>query len=559
MFTKILSIFTSPHLEPFTVPRSLKTLLLNMMLLMSIIGLLIGGVLNLIKAPPTHTTLVIYLVSILVVIPARFITRAGNHIDSVSLVVLTLLWVMSTIINIFYQQVALSSYIPLTIMTFLLIHVPAGLVAGIVNVVTIISLFIFRDFFPIPRQTETDIFFIVLNVGNISIVYGIMYVVIMGIIEAQKKYQASTQHLKQEAQYQHDKLLKEYHGVLNGISEAVIITDMQLNIMTWNGASQRIYGHRSDEVLGKKLTDIIPTVFSSDDNQTTMRQRYVEGGLLQNEVIQKRKDATSLYALSSMSLLYDPNNNPIGAITINQEITDYVNSERTIYNLNKDIFTREQLLQDIMTLISEDIRKQLTALRNQASIMQYKPNEALNLIDQLANTILVINDIHQQVKAGKVTKLDIKPLVEGLFTSYQARAEKKDITVSLEIEENLFPLLVKADPALLTKAINHTLDNALTFTHIGGNIAIRLFVHNNHVHYTVSDTGNGLPPHHWKEVFQPYFNHRYNYIPDMIAGLSLYTIKTIVIYYDGALIFDSEYGKGSLFGFTLPHIVPPVL
>ncbi|TMD62709.1 MAG: PAS domain S-box protein, partial [Chloroflexi bacterium] len=45
-------------------------------------------------------------------------------------------------------------------------------------------------------------------------------------------------------------------SVLQSISDAVIATDMQYTILSWNKAAETLYGWTQEEVLGKSASDI---------------------------------------------------------------------------------------------------------------------------------------------------------------------------------------------------------------------------------------------------------------------------------------------------------------
>lgn len=540
-----------------------------MLLTASMMTLLSGSILNLAHTLPTYSTIIIYIVSMLIIIPAYVLSRSSRRVEAISLYVLTASWIISTIINIYYQQVAITSYLSLPILAILLIHIQAGIWAVMINIITIIALFLFQDSFPIVTQTiDRDVFFVVITVGNLLIIYSAIYFIALEISARKSSNQKLIQQIKDDLTYQHDRVVKEYDNVLNALSEAVIITDMGLNITAWNKAAERIYGHQKADIIGKKITDVIPTIFNSDDHETTTHQRQLQEGIWQNHVIQTRKDQTMIYILSSLSLLYSPDNKPIGAITINQEITECVKLEQKIGYLNKVTLTLDQLRQDMMTLVSVDIRQQINTLRSQSQSLQHKlrddpivakTNGAIASIEQLTNTIIMINDVYRQVDSGKEATIDIRRMIEEAVKSHTPIATQKGVKLSLSVEDHMLPMTVKGDEKLIMKAITTYINNAINFTSTGDEIKVELFINNQQVHYVVSDTGKGFPQNRGQDIFQPYLNHRNNFTQDTLMGLSLYMVKSIILRYNGTMIFESEYGKGSVFGFTLPHFIAPVL
>ncbi|HYG76606.1 MAG TPA: PAS domain-containing protein [Planctomycetota bacterium] len=53
---------------------------------------------------------------------------------------------------------------------------------------------------------------------------------------------------------------------------AVIATDLLGNITHWNGAAERLYGWKRDEVMGRNILAVTPAQTSSDDAASIMAQ-----------------------------------------------------------------------------------------------------------------------------------------------------------------------------------------------------------------------------------------------------------------------------------------------
>ena len=117
--------------------------------------------------------------------------------------------------------------------------------------------------------------------------------------------------------------------LIEKVSDAIISTDLDFNIISWNKAAKSIYGWKANETIGKNIMDIIPMEYSDDDEESVVKQ-FFEEGFWKGEVIQPRKDGTLLNILASVSIIKDDEYNPIGTVAINRDITERKREEQKL-------------------------------------------------------------------------------------------------------------------------------------------------------------------------------------------------------------------------------------
>jgi signal transduction histidine kinase len=144
---------------------------------------------------------------------------------------------------------------------------------------------------------------------------------------------------------------------------------------------------------------------------------------------------------------------------------------------------------------------------------------------------------------------------------FQAALENAQIRVpSVRLQSDVLPdlPLVKADPGLIERALNHLLDNAVKFSPDGGDIILRARAEGQVVRIEVEDNGIGIPPE-----AQPYVFDRFYQVDGSTtrrfdgAGLGLAIVKQIVQAHGGQVGLRSTEGRGSIFYFTLPAAFSP--
>lgn len=58
--------------------------------------------------------------------------------------------------------------------------------------------------------------------------------------------------------------LRYYASLQDNVSDAVIATDLQFIIQSWNGAAEKIYGWNAEEAIGHSTLDLLKTTYASD-------------------------------------------------------------------------------------------------------------------------------------------------------------------------------------------------------------------------------------------------------------------------------------------------------
>ena len=129
-------------------------------------------------------------------------------------------------------------------------------------------------------------------------------------------------------------------------------------------------------------------------------------------------------------------------------------------------------------------------------------------------------------------------------------ALKKNITITYSGDDQL---IVFADNNMLKTVLRNLITNAIKFSKYGGTINITAEKDLENVTISVSDNGVGIRPQDLTKLFD---------ISQVITtkgtanetgtGLGLLICKEFIIKHSGKIWVESEYGKGSIFRFTLP-------
>jgi len=113
--------------------------------------------------------------------------------------------------------------------------------------------------------------------------------------------------------------------------------------------------------------------------------------------------------------------------------------------------------------------------------------------------------------------------------------------------------LARAEEGRLRQVVLNLLNNASKFTPGGGKIVLRAKEDGADLVVEVQDTGRGINAAEQQRLFEPY--HRLESDREHLSGLGLglALCKTLVELHGGRIWVQSEAGKGSTFGFSVPQ------
>ncbi len=150
--------------------------------------------------------------------------------------------------------------------------------------------------------------------------------------------------------------------LLENVSDAIISTDIDFNIRSWNRAAETMYGWSAYEVMGKSMQKVTSLEFPYDKEPDVFK-KILKKGHWKSEVIQKHREGTIINVLASFSLLKDDSGNPVGMVVVNRDITErkqvnarYTEQLKSFIKLGNQMrmeLRREALLQNICNTIIE--------------------------------------------------------------------------------------------------------------------------------------------------------------------------------------------------------------
>jgi sigma-B regulation protein RsbU (phosphoserine phosphatase) len=119
--------------------------------------------------------------------------------------------------------------------------------------------------------------------------------------------------------------------LLKNVSEAVISHDLNFKIVSWNGAAQKIYGWKAEEVIGRSMGEVFQTE-QSDIKREEMLANIRDKGIWLGEVTQIRKDGKRIYIQINVSRILNDHGNAVGYVGVARDITALKLAEEALHH-----------------------------------------------------------------------------------------------------------------------------------------------------------------------------------------------------------------------------------
>lgn len=247
---------------------------------------------------------------------------------------------------------------------------------------------------------------------------------------------------------------------------------------------------------------------------------------------------------------------------LNHRNTQVQQQNRIILEQNMALGNGNQVKDKIFSVISHDLRSPLAILEGLLFLLRdEKMSEeqfrifSHELWRDVKNTAYMMDNLLQwassQMKGIHVTPddFDISNILKNEFELLQSLARQKGITLTHELQR---PLMVYADPDMIRLVLRNLISNAIKFTPINGSVSISYLLLPEKIEIVVQDTGIGIAVADQVKVFSNIYYSTSGTQNEKGCGLGLPLSKDFIERNSGKIWFNSVFGKGTSFHFTLP-------
>ena len=233
---------------------------------------------------------------------------------------------------------------------------------------------------------------------------------------------------------------------------------------------------------------------------------------------------------------------------------------------NRQLQRLDEAKNEFISMASHQLRTPLTSIKGYLDMMlegdlgKITPTQRAVLREAFSSSermVRLINDFLNvsRLQTGKFNidkqKIDIAQILRDEVALLKVVADQRSVEMNLKINKKV--PLIAADSEKIRQVILNMIDNAIYYSDPHKKVIISLKNNNDMIEFTVKDSGIGVPKSEQANLFSKFFRgtNARKKRPDG-TGVGLFLARKVILSHDGEMIFESEEGKGSTFGFKLP-------
>jgi len=223
----------------------------------------------------------------------------------------------------------------------------------------------------------------------------------------------------------------------------------------------------------------------------------------------------------------------------------------------------ESMKTEFVSTVSHDLKSPMNLMKGYVTMLsmvgdlndqqeEYLSRIQMNL-DGMTGLVDNLLDL-RRIEAGegvKPERVQVSDLIENVVQLFRPQVVNRQLTLQVEVEENMDPLL--ADPALLRQAFANLLENSIKYTQPKGTVVIQAGQSERGHWIRFRDSGVGISAADQARLFDRFrsFDEREG-VQARGMGIGLVIVKSIVEQHGGMITVESKLGEGSVFTVEIP-------
>jgi len=357
------------------------------------------------------------------------------------------------------------------------------------------------------------------------------------------------------------------HALMDNLPHSIYFKDVHSRFIRINRALANYFGlSDATEALGKTDFDFFADEHAIEARTDEERVMQTNQPLLDKEEKETWPDGRETWVTTTKLPLYNEHGEIVGTFGISRDITERKRAAEALRAAKEAAEVASRAKSDFLATMSHEIRTPMNGIIGMIDLLLStnptgQQRTYLELAGQSAETLLrLINDIldFSKIEAGKFelesVGFKLRDTLADTLQTLTGRAAEKGLELTCRIPSAIPDDLI-GDPGRLCQVVVNLTGNAIKFTE-EGEIAVSVNMESMieddvHLHFSVSDTGTGIPPDKQQIIFEAFrqadssMSRRFGG-----TGLGLTISSHLVEMMGGRMWLESEAGKGSTFHFS---------
>jgi PAS domain S-box-containing protein len=364
-----------------------------------------------------------------------------------------------------------------------------------------------------------------------------------------------------------------YQSLLEVSPTAIVTTDPDHKVTSWNPAAEKLFGYSREEAIGRDVDALVANTEAVHHEAVRLNRQAKEGGQVRLTTRRTRKDG-SLVDVDVRAAPIRVGDQLVGLYALYHDISELQRARE-----QAEAATRAKSA--FLAMMSHEIRTPMNAVigmtgllvdtdltpeqRSYAEVIRSSGDALMAIIDEILD--------FSKIEAGRLElerrPFDLRSCVESALELVAASASGKGLDLAYLFDQGL-PGAIVGDATRLRQILINLLNNAVKFTDKG---EVVLSVdgealgpgdeaagRKHKLHFAVSDSGIGIPQDRLGRLFESFSQadasttRRYGG-----TGLGLAISKRLIELMGGTIWVESRVGKGSTFHFTIQAEQAPAL
>ena len=354
---------------------------------------------------------------------------------------------------------------------------------------------------------------------------------------------------------------RRYQKLIENIHDTVTVVD-QTGAPIWTSASARgDLGYGTDFWKTANLFELVHPEDRENIERNFARLLGSPTSITDGEVRLRQPDGSFRHiAFRAVNRLDDPDiaGLVVTARPIDDEVRQRLERRSRQEELEQALAQRAQFIADL----SHEMRSPLhaivglTELALSSSDLSPTLDRQIRSINEESQALRVMLDGLLDFSKISANRLDIlsEPFSPGAAIDAVARsqgpsARAKQLSFTASIDASV-PLVVLGDEHRLRQVLVNLVSNAVKYTRTGSVSLTAKLKENDHIEFSVVDTGPGIPEEAWATLFEPY-RQAHEHHTTKGTGLGLVITKRLVELMGGTLRFNTS-SDGTTFAASIP-------